>query len=123
MWLGKLSDEMKCTLQELLVECVTQGRQQGGGVNPVSYPAQILCLGEQILFTERCEHALQHSSLAELLIELEAQLDSYTNTEIQVCACACGITAIPTLRYRYVCVKSQHVKSPGFPASFYRSLC
>lgn len=84
MWLGKLSDEMKRTLQELLVECVNDGRKKGGGVNPVCYPSQVLCLGEQILFTERCEQAIQRSSLTELLIELEAQLDSYTGTEIKV---------------------------------------
>ena len=85
MWLGKLSDEMKRTLQELLVECVNDGHKGGGGVNPVRYPSQVLCLGEQVLFTERCEQAIQRSSLAELVIELESQLDSYTSTEIQVC--------------------------------------
>ena len=85
VWLGKLSDEMKHTLQELLVECVKDGHNhQGGGVNPIHYPSQVLCLGEQILFTERCEQAMQRSALTELLIELEAQLDSYTSTEIQV---------------------------------------
>ena len=84
MWLGKLSDEMVNTLQGLLVECVKQGRSHGGGVNPVSYPSQVLCLAEQILFTERCEQAITNSSLTEFLIELESQLDSYTGTEIQV---------------------------------------
>lgn len=84
MWLGKLSDEMVSTLQALLVECVKQGRGQGGGINPVAYPSQVLCLAEQILFTERCEQAIANSSLTELLIELESQLDSYTGTEIQV---------------------------------------
>ena len=66
------------------MECVKQGRGQGGGVNPVCYPSQILCLSEQILFTERCEQAISKSSLSEYLIELESQLDSYTGTEIQV---------------------------------------
>ena len=84
VWLVKLSDEMKSTLQELLVECVKHGQEQGSGVNPVRYPSQILCLAEQILFTERCEQAIMRSSLTELLIELESQLDSYTGTEIQV---------------------------------------
>ncbi len=66
------------------MECVKQGQEQGSGVNPVRYPSQILCLAEQILFTERCEQAIAKSSLTELLIELESQLDSYTSTEIQV---------------------------------------
>lgn len=35
---------------------------------------QVLCLSEQILFTQRCEEAINAGSLQELLIELEAQL-------------------------------------------------
>ena len=34
----------------------------------------MLCLSEQILFTQRCEEAISGRSLQELLIELEAQL-------------------------------------------------
>ncbi len=85
VWLGKLSDEMKHTLQQLLVECVREGQSaSGGGINPSRYPAQILCLAEQVLFTERCEQALESRTLNEFLIELESQLDGYTNTEIPV---------------------------------------
>lgn len=84
MWLGHLADEMKHTLQELLVECVKDGKSTDGGVNPTRYPSQILCLAEQILFTERCEQAISSNSLTEFMIELESQLDSYTNTDIQV---------------------------------------
>ena len=75
---------MKHTLQELLVECVKDGKSIDGGVNPTCYPSQILCLAEQILFTERCEQAISSNSLTEFMIELESQLDSYTNTDIQV---------------------------------------
>ena len=46
--------------------------------------SQILCLAELVLFTERCEEAIVAGRLSELLIELEAQLDSYTNTQIKV---------------------------------------
>jgi len=42
---------------------------------------QILCLAEQILFTERCEQAIATHTLSELLIELESQLEVYTSTE------------------------------------------
>jgi len=42
---------------------------------------QILCLAEQILFTERCEQAITTHTLSELLIELESQLEAYTSTE------------------------------------------
>ena len=89
MWLGLLADEMKHTLQELLVECVKDGKASDGGVNPTRYPSQILCLAEQVLFTERCEQAMGSNSLTEFMIELESQLDSYTNVDIQVGRMSC----------------------------------
>lgn len=84
VWLGKLSDEMKRTLQELLVACLQEGRAGQSGIDPTKYPSQILCLAEQVLFTERCEQAIQLDILSEFAIELEAQLDSYTNSGVQV---------------------------------------
>lgn len=44
-------------------------------------------MAEQVLFTERCEEAIAAGRLNELLIEQEAQLDAYTNTNIQVHVC------------------------------------
>ena len=61
-----------------------RGGEGGGMINPRKYPQQILCLAEQVLFTERCEAAIAEGRLAELLIELESQLDSYTNADISV---------------------------------------
>ena len=46
---------------------------------------QILCLAEQIQFTERCETAIRSNSLMslhEFSIEMESQLDSYANTDM-----------------------------------------
>lgn len=43
---------------------------------------QILCLAEQVQFTERCEAAIKSNSLQEFQIEMESQLESYTNVEI-----------------------------------------
>lgn len=43
---------------------------------------QILCLAEQIQFTDRCEAAIRSNSLQEFQIEMESQLESYTNTDI-----------------------------------------
>ena len=86
VWLSDLSQEMQATLADLLVRCVEEGRGEGGGamVDPRRYPQQILCLAEQVLFTERCEVAIEEGRLAELLIELETQLDSYTSADISV---------------------------------------
>lgn len=77
---------MQSTLSDLLVRCVEEGRGEGGGgiIDPRKYPQQILCLAEQVLFTERCEAAIVEGRLAELLIELEGQLDSYTSADISV---------------------------------------
>ena len=75
---------MQRTLQELLVQCLQEGRSEQSGINPSKYPSQLLCLAEQVLFTERCEQAVLSDSLSEFAIELEAQLDSYTNSDIQV---------------------------------------
>lgn len=43
---------------------------------------QILCLAEQIQFTDRCEAAIKSNSLQEFQIEMESQLESYTSAEI-----------------------------------------
>ena len=86
VWLSDLSREMQATLTELLVRCVEEGRGEGGGgtIDPRRYPQQILCLAEQVLFTERCEVAIAEGRLAELQIELDSQLDSYTSADISV---------------------------------------
>ncbi|XP_028975291.2 cytoplasmic dynein 2 heavy chain 1 isoform X3 [Esox lucius] len=79
VWLGELSAEMKETLKHLLYECVSAGRK--GEVDPSRYPSQILCLAEQIQFTEEVESALRNSSLHQLEVELTAKLEHYTNID------------------------------------------
>ena len=40
--MGHLAEQMKWTLQELLVQCLRDGRREGGsGINPNSYPSQV----------------------------------------------------------------------------------
>ncbi|CAB1349241.1 unnamed protein product [Coregonus sp. 'balchen'] len=62
VWLGELSAEMKETLKQLLCEC-------------------ILCLAEQIQFTEEVESGLRNSSLQQLEVELTAKLEHYTTVD------------------------------------------
>ncbi|XP_022103094.1 cytoplasmic dynein 2 heavy chain 1-like isoform X1 [Acanthaster planci] len=84
VWLGELAREMKETLQQLLVECLrAQKGGHGQGVDPNKFPSQILCLANEIQFTEQCESAMKENSLQEYLIELEAQLEGYTSVDIQ----------------------------------------
>ncbi|XP_074620352.1 cytoplasmic dynein 2 heavy chain 1-like [Acropora palmata] len=84
VWLGDLANEMKDTLKQLLIDCLSASKKGGsaGGVDPSKFPSQILCLAEQIQFTERCEAAIKSNSLQEFQIEMESQLESYTNAEI-----------------------------------------
>ncbi|XP_052360063.1 cytoplasmic dynein 2 heavy chain 1 isoform X2 [Oncorhynchus keta] len=79
VWLGELSAEMKETLKQLLYECVSAGRK--GQVDPSRYPSQILCLAEQIQFTEEVESGLRNSSLQQLEVELTAKLEHYTSVD------------------------------------------
>ena len=73
-WLSKLSNEMKHTLKELLVRCVE--------VNDIrAFPSQILCVAEQIHFTQNCERALQAKKLPALAEELKKSLATYTSYE------------------------------------------
>ena len=57
---------------------------------------QVLCLSEQILFTQRCEEAISGGALQELLIELEAQLAGRPQECVRarvcvyVCVCVAG---------------------------------
>ncbi|XP_064157010.1 dynein cytoplasmic 2 heavy chain 1 isoform X2 [Anguilla rostrata] len=79
VWLSNLSVEMKETLKQLLCECVMAGKR--GDVDPSRYPSQILCLAEQIQFTEDVEKAIHHQSLQQLELELMAKLEHYTSVD------------------------------------------
>ncbi|KAM7436007.1 Cytoplasmic dynein 2 heavy chain 1 [Porites harrisoni] len=84
VWLGDLANEMKDTLKQLLTDCLSASKKggSGGGVDPSKFPSQILCLAEQVQFTDRCEAAIKSNSLQEFQIEMESQLESYTSAEI-----------------------------------------
>uniref|UniRef100_A0A4W6F7X0 Cytoplasmic dynein 2 heavy chain 1 n=1 Tax=Lates calcarifer TaxID=8187 RepID=A0A4W6F7X0_LATCA len=79
VWLSELSVEMKETLKHLLYECVSAGKK--GEVDPSRYPSQILCLAEQIQFTEDVERALKEQNLQQLELELNAKLEHYTTVD------------------------------------------
>ncbi|XP_034460809.1 cytoplasmic dynein 2 heavy chain 1 isoform X1 [Hippoglossus hippoglossus] len=79
VWLRDLSVEMKETLKNLLYECVSAGKK--GGVDPSRYPSQILCLAEQIQFTEDVERTLKEQTLQQLELELHTKLEHYTTVD------------------------------------------
>ncbi|XP_068440329.1 cytoplasmic dynein 2 heavy chain 1 isoform X1 [Clinocottus analis] len=79
VWLSELSVEMKETLKHLLYECLSAGKK--GELDPSCFPSQILCLAEQIQFTEDVEKALKEQHLHQLALELNAKLEHYTTVE------------------------------------------
>ncbi|XP_029458286.1 cytoplasmic dynein 2 heavy chain 1 [Rhinatrema bivittatum] len=80
-WLNNLATEMKETLKQLLVECITAGRKSQGAMTLHAFPSQILCLAEQILFTEDIENAIRDHNLYQIEIELMAKLEHYTSID------------------------------------------
>ncbi|XP_047109239.1 cytoplasmic dynein 2 heavy chain 1 [Schistocerca piceifrons] len=77
-WLSDLLSEIQSTLQRLLTECLLDIHQNTSGADPNKYPAQILCLAENIHFTEKCEKAISSGTLPMLHNSLKLQLKSYT---------------------------------------------
>ncbi|XP_059035365.1 cytoplasmic dynein 2 heavy chain 1 isoform X5 [Mustela lutreola] len=80
-WLNDLAFEMKQTLKQLLIECVTAGQSCQGSIDPSAFPSQILCLAEQIKFTEDVENAIKDHSLHQIESQLVAKLEHYTSVD------------------------------------------
>ncbi|KAG8523219.1 Cytoplasmic dynein 2 heavy chain 1, partial [Galemys pyrenaicus] len=81
IWLNDLALEMKQTLKQLLTECFTTGRSSQGTIDPSLFPSQILCLAEQIKFTEDTENAIKDHSLHQIETQLVNKLEHYTNID------------------------------------------
>uniref|UniRef100_A0A8C5YQN7 Cytoplasmic dynein 2 heavy chain 1 n=1 Tax=Marmota marmota marmota TaxID=9994 RepID=A0A8C5YQN7_MARMA len=80
-WLSDLALEMKQTLKQLLKECVTTGQSSQGAIDPSLFPSQILCLAEQIKFTEDIENAIKDHTLHQIETQLVNKLEHYTNID------------------------------------------
>lgn len=76
-WLGNLAAEMKETLKKLLLDCLSDIQKSNSGADPLKYPSQILCLAENVTFTERCEKAIHSNSLENLLKSLKVKFLQY----------------------------------------------
>ena len=83
VWLSRLTEEMKRTLDNILNKCLvaTKHSLQVNSSHD-SIPSQVLCLTELIQFTTRCEQAIPSGRLSEILIELEVQLKHYAENKI-----------------------------------------
>ncbi|VDN07166.1 unnamed protein product [Thelazia callipaeda] len=75
IWLQALLEEMRNTLQKLVVSCVSEEHP-----DPRKYPSQVLCLSEQIRFCEKCERLLDSKdNLQSYRKHLTRTLTKYTN--------------------------------------------
>ncbi|XP_032878557.1 cytoplasmic dynein 2 heavy chain 1 isoform X2 [Amblyraja radiata] len=81
VWLSNLAGVMKETLNQLLIECIDAWKQSQGAIDPSRFPSQILCLTEQIQFTEEVENAIRKHRLQQLNDELMAKLENYTSID------------------------------------------
>ena len=83
-WLNELSKEMKNTLKQLLIECLRDIQSnKAGGLDPLKYPSQILCLAQAIEFTVNCEKAIKSNNLNSFLSDNKEQLESYTSVDLE----------------------------------------
>ncbi|KAL4440929.1 hypothetical protein ABPG74_009342 [Tetrahymena malaccensis] len=72
-WLNSLSRNMVKTLQKLLVECLTENSLEAD-----KYPSQILCISEEIKFTEKAVGAIRGGKLANYKADLAKMLEQFT---------------------------------------------
>ena len=76
VWLDALCKEMVTTLSKSLVQCLRSEADLR------TFPSQVLCLSENIHFTELCERAIASGDLAGLRRRLEGQLQAYTTQDL-----------------------------------------
>lgn len=78
-WLTSLEKQMVGTLQALLVKDL-QDKQ----FNVSAFPAEILCLGKEIMFTKKVSESIQKNTLEELKSSLDSFLNKLTSTKSQL---------------------------------------
>lgn len=75
-WLEQLAGEMRSTLAILLGRCLSSKTFSW------AFPSQILCLSQQIKFTDEAEAAIEENSLDALQKQLFAQLKKFTSLDM-----------------------------------------
>ncbi|XP_075248310.1 cytoplasmic dynein 2 heavy chain 1-like [Convolutriloba macropyga] len=80
-WLSDLAREMKRTLALLLGKCISDFEAEPSR-SVYKYPSQILCLAEQISFTDKSERALKRNGLDALMRMMNDKLGSFTNVDV-----------------------------------------
>ncbi|XP_022829187.1 cytoplasmic dynein 2 heavy chain 1 [Spodoptera litura] len=81
VWLKNLEAEMRSSLKSMTLKCiVTKSLQEQ---DPFSLPTQILCLAQNIRFTEQAEKAITSKELHKLKSNIEKENSYYASAEIE----------------------------------------
>lgn len=81
VWLKKLENEIRSSLKNLTLKCLVTGSTHAQ--DPFSLPTQILCLVQNIRFTEQAEKAITTKELHKLMTSVEKENASYAAAEIE----------------------------------------
>lgn len=73
---------MKNTLQSLLAQCLEETKRSDSGADLSTYPSQILCLCEEIAFTQQCESSITNNRLKNLKSSLKVQHNNKITPEV-----------------------------------------
>lgn len=72
---------MRSSLQNMTMKCIVTSSLQDQ--DPFTLPSQILCLAQNIRFTEQAERAITAKDLHKLKANIEKENSYYSSTEIE----------------------------------------
>ncbi|XP_075972807.1 dynein cytoplasmic heavy chain beethoven [Anticarsia gemmatalis] len=81
IWLKSLETEMRVSLKNMTLKCIVTNSLQEQ--DPFSLPTQILCLAQNIRFTEQAEKAITSKELHKLKANVEKENSYYASAEIE----------------------------------------
>uniref|UniRef100_A0A2A4JRE1 Dynein heavy chain, cytoplasmic n=1 Tax=Heliothis virescens TaxID=7102 RepID=A0A2A4JRE1_HELVI len=81
IWLKNLEAEMRSSLKSMTLKCIVTNSLQEQ--DPFSLPTQILCLAQNIRFTEQAEKAITSKELHKLKANIEKENLYYASAEIE----------------------------------------
>ncbi|XP_052751641.1 cytoplasmic dynein 2 heavy chain 1 isoform X2 [Galleria mellonella] len=81
VWLKNLENEMRTSLKNMALKCIVTNSLQDQ--DPFSLPTQILCLAQNIRFTEQAEKAIATKELHKLKDNIEKENSYYAAAEVE----------------------------------------
>ncbi|CAG4940523.1 unnamed protein product [Colias eurytheme] len=81
VWLKNLENEIRSSLKDLTIKCISTNSIRDN--DPFSLPTQIMCLAQNIRFTEQAEKAITNKELRSLKDNIEKQNVNYASAEVE----------------------------------------